>query len=94
MRITPGPTPGTPEKRLSSQALPATSATLNQPPVRLGISIGDSIAALYGVIGALLALQHRHASGCGQLVDVAPVVVKVIDILGNDTTRAIEIEVK
>jgi formyl-CoA transferase len=43
----------------------------DRPPVRLGISIGDSIAALYGVIGAMMALQHRHASGCGQMVDVA-----------------------
>jgi formyl-CoA transferase len=43
----------------------------DRPPVRLGISVGDSIAALYGVIGALMALQHRHASGRGQMVDVA-----------------------
>jgi formyl-CoA transferase len=43
----------------------------DRPPVRLGISIGDSIAGLYGVIGALMALQHRHASGRGQMVDVA-----------------------
>ena len=39
--------------------------------MRLGVSIGDSIAALYGVIGAMMALQHRHASGRGQMVDVA-----------------------
>ena len=43
----------------------------DRPPVRLGISIGDSIAALYGAIGALTALQHRHVSGKGQMVDVA-----------------------
>ena len=43
----------------------------DRPPVRLGISIGDSIAALYGVIGAMMALQHRHVSGKGQMVDVA-----------------------
>ncbi len=43
----------------------------DRPPVRLGISIGDSIAALYGVIGAMMALQHRHVSGRGQMVDVA-----------------------
>jgi formyl-CoA transferase len=43
----------------------------DRPPVRLGISIGDSIAALYGVIGAMMALQHRHSSGRGQMVDVA-----------------------
>ena len=38
-----------------------------QPSVRVGISIGDSLSALYGVIGALLALQERHRSGQGQL---------------------------
>ena len=44
----------------------------DRPPVRLGISIGDSIAALYGVIGALMALHHRDVNGGrGQLVDVA-----------------------
>jgi formyl-CoA transferase len=40
-------------------------------PVRVGVSIGDTLAALHGVIGILLALQHRHASGRGQVVDVA-----------------------
>ncbi|AOJ01997.1 CoA-transferase [Burkholderia mayonis] len=42
------------------------------PPPRIGISIGDSIAALHGVIGALMALHHRNANGgAGQVVDVA-----------------------
>ncbi len=40
-------------------------------PVRVGVSIGDTLAALHGVIGVLLALQHRHSSGRGQVVDVA-----------------------
>jgi formyl-CoA transferase len=40
-------------------------------PVRVGVSIGDTLAALHGVIGILLALQHRNASGRGQVVDVA-----------------------
>ena len=40
-------------------------------PVRVGVSIGDTLAALHGVIGILLALQHRHCSGQGQVVDVA-----------------------
>ncbi|MES3004091.1 MAG: CaiB/BaiF CoA-transferase family protein [Pseudomonadota bacterium] len=40
-------------------------------PVRVGVSIGDTLAALHGVIGILLALQHRHASGKGQVIDVA-----------------------
>ena len=42
------------------------------PPVRMGISIGDSIAALYGAIGALVALHHRKVNGgAGQMVDLA-----------------------
>ncbi len=40
-------------------------------PVRTGVSIGDTLAALHGVIGILLALQHRHATGQGQVIDVA-----------------------
>jgi crotonobetainyl-CoA:carnitine CoA-transferase CaiB-like acyl-CoA transferase len=41
-------------------------------PVRCGVSIGDSIAALHGVIGVLMALYHRDArGGTGQVVDVA-----------------------
>ncbi|MCY1340672.1 Succinyl-CoA--L-malate CoA-transferase beta subunit [compost metagenome] len=44
----------------------------DRPPVRTGISIGDSIAALWGVIGALMALRHREVNGgTGQVVDVA-----------------------
>ncbi len=43
-----------------------------RPPVRCGISIGDSISALYAVIGVLLALHHRNQhSGKGQCIDVA-----------------------
>lgn len=40
-------------------------------PVRVGVSIGDTLAALHGVIGILMALQHRHISGRGQVIDVA-----------------------
>jgi formyl-CoA transferase len=40
-------------------------------PVRVGVSIGDTLAALHGVIGILLALHHRHSSGRGQVIDVA-----------------------
>jgi len=42
-----------------------------QPPVRVGVSIGDSLSSLYGVIGVLLALQERNRSGIGQEIDVA-----------------------
>jgi formyl-CoA transferase len=43
----------------------------DRAPVRVGISIGDSLAAMFGVIGALMALRHRDKSGKGQVVDVA-----------------------
>ncbi|MBI1394852.1 MAG: CoA transferase [Betaproteobacteria bacterium] len=44
----------------------------DRPPVRVGVSIGDSIAALYGAFGALMALRHREVNGGrGQVVDVA-----------------------
>ncbi|MEZ5609846.1 MAG: CaiB/BaiF CoA-transferase family protein [Rhodocyclaceae bacterium] len=42
------------------------------PPVKTGISIGDSIAALWAALGAMMALRHREvAGGSGQVVDVA-----------------------
>lgn len=61
------------------------SGHADRPPVRVGVSIGDSLAALHGVIGALMALHHRNATGGrwngktgpesvagqGQMVDVA-----------------------
>ncbi|CAM3632926.1 CaiB/BaiF CoA transferase family protein [Polynucleobacter brandtiae] len=40
-------------------------------PVRVGVSIGDTLASLHGVIGILLALQERHRSNKGQIIDVA-----------------------
>lgn len=40
-------------------------------PVRVGVSIGDTLASLHGVIGILMALHHRHATGQGQVIDVA-----------------------
>ena len=43
----------------------------DRAPVRVGISIGDSLAAMFGVIGALTALHQREKSGKGQMVDVA-----------------------
>lgn len=44
----------------------------DRPPVRVGISIGDSLAGMYGAIGALIAVYHREVNGGkGQLVDVA-----------------------
>jgi formyl-CoA transferase len=57
----------------------------DRPPVRVGISIGDSVAAMHGVMGAMMALRHRDVTGGrwnglsddalkagqGQMVDVA-----------------------
>ena len=40
-------------------------------PVRVGVSIGDTLASLHGVIGILLALHERQQSGQGQVIDVA-----------------------
>jgi len=41
------------------------------PPSRMGISIGDSLAATFACIGALSALHHREKTGRGQVVDSA-----------------------
>ena len=43
----------------------------DRPPARVGLSLGDSIAALHAVMGALVALHERSTSGRGQVVDVA-----------------------
>ena len=40
-------------------------------PVRVGVSLGDTLAALHGVIGVLLALHERQRSGRGQVIDIA-----------------------
>ena len=70
----------------------------DRPPVRMGVSIGDSIAALHGVIGALMALHHRDRNGGrGQYVDVAlyeavfnmmESLVPEFDVLGFKRERA------
>ena len=41
----------------------------DRAPSRMGISIGDSLAATYGCLGALAALRHRDQTGQGQVVD-------------------------
>lgn len=43
----------------------------DRPPSRMGISIGDTLGATYGCIGALSALHHRSLTGRGQIVDSA-----------------------
>ena len=43
----------------------------DRPPVRVGLSLGDSLAGMQGALGAMMALQQRHRSGRGQMVDAA-----------------------
>ncbi len=43
----------------------------DRAPSRMGVSIGDTLAATYGCMGALAALRHRDATGEGQVVDSA-----------------------
>jgi crotonobetainyl-CoA:carnitine CoA-transferase CaiB-like acyl-CoA transferase len=43
----------------------------DRPPSRLGLSIGDSLAATFACVGVLAALHHRERSGRGQVVDSA-----------------------
>ncbi len=43
----------------------------DRPPLKMGVSIGDAIAALYATIGTLAALRRRVATGRGEVVDVA-----------------------
>lgn len=43
----------------------------DRPPARMGVSIGDSLAATYGCLGALAALHVRTQTGQGQVVDSA-----------------------
>jgi formyl-CoA transferase len=41
------------------------------PATRVGLSLGDSVASLYALYGALAAIHERERSGRGQIVDVA-----------------------
>jgi crotonobetainyl-CoA:carnitine CoA-transferase CaiB-like acyl-CoA transferase len=43
----------------------------DRPPSRVGISIGDSLAAVHACMGTLAALHHRDRTGAGQVVDAA-----------------------
>lgn len=48
-----------------------TTGNPELPPTRAGISLGDSLAAMFGVIGALAAVIEARRTGIGQEVDVA-----------------------
>ncbi|HPB46059.1 MAG TPA: CoA transferase [Microthrixaceae bacterium] len=43
----------------------------DRPPARAGISIGDTLAAIFACVGTLVAVHHRHNTGRGQIVDSA-----------------------
>ncbi len=58
----------------------------DRPPSRMGISIGDTLAASYGCMGVLAALRHRDQTGQGQIVDSAiyEAVLQVMESLVPD----------
>ncbi|MEO7787838.1 MAG: CoA transferase [Sphingomicrobium sp.] len=58
----------------------------DRPPSRMGVSIGDTLAATYGCMGALAALHHRDKTGEGQVVDSAlyEAVLQVMESLVPD----------
>jgi crotonobetainyl-CoA:carnitine CoA-transferase CaiB-like acyl-CoA transferase len=58
----------------------------DRAPSRMGVSIGDSLAATYGCLGALAALHHREKTGEGQVVDSAlyEAVLQVMESLVPD----------
>lgn len=62
----------------------------NQMPSRAGISIGDTLAATFGTLGALMALHARNRTGRGQVVDSAlyEAVLAVMESLVIDYDQA------
>ncbi|MFD0935102.1 CaiB/BaiF CoA transferase family protein, partial [Methylobacterium trifolii] len=74
-----------------------TTGSPDSPPARVGVSIGDTLASLHGVIGALMAILHvKTNGGDGQVIDVSLVesvfnvmesLVPEYDLLGEVRTR-------
>lgn len=62
----------------------------DRPPVRVGLSLGDTLAGVNGAMGALLALEQRRKTGRGQVVDSAiyESVLTVMESLIADYDRA------
>jgi formyl-CoA transferase len=62
----------------------------DRPPSRMGVSIGDSLAATYGAMGVLAALHDRERTGLGQIVDSAlyEAVLQVMESLIPEYTVA------
>lgn len=75
-----------------------TTGDPDSPPARVGISIGDSLASLHGVIGALMSLLRvKTGQGKGQIVDVSlyesvfnlmESLVPEYDLMGHVRTRS------
>jgi formyl-CoA transferase len=69
-----GPYSGRPGFAATAEAMGGLRHLMGEPgrlPVRAGVSLGDTLAGLHGVMGVLLALRARDATGKGQDVDVA-----------------------
>ena len=65
----------------------------DRPPSRVGVSIGDSLAATFACVGALAALHDRERTGRGQIVDSAiyEAVLAVMESTVPEYTQAGEI---
>ena len=69
-----GPWSSRPANNATAQAMSGLmdlSGDPEGPPAFIGQAIGDTIPALWAVIGTLLALEHRRRTGLGQFIDVA-----------------------
>ncbi|MEL0224083.1 MAG: CoA transferase, partial [Gammaproteobacteria bacterium] len=69
-----GPCAGKPGFAAIAEAIGGLRYLIGYPdraPVRTGVSIGDTLASLYGVVGTLMALRHAEKAGEGQVVDVS-----------------------
>jgi formyl-CoA transferase len=69
-----GPFAGKPGFAAIAEAIGGLRYLIGYPdraPVRTGVSIGDTLASLYGVIGTMMALRHAEQTGEGQVVDVS-----------------------
>jgi formyl-CoA transferase len=69
-----GPFAGKPGFAAIAEAIGGLRYLIGYPdraPVRTGVSIGDTLASLYGVIGTMMALRHAGQTGEGQVVDVS-----------------------
>ncbi|MGE0723327.1 MAG: CaiB/BaiF CoA transferase family protein, partial [Alphaproteobacteria bacterium] len=69
-----GPMAGRPSFDIVTQALSgamSVNGEPGQPPVKLGLPLGDLVGGIYGSIGVLAALNERHATGRGRKIDLS-----------------------